>query len=164
MKAIHKVLILVGVAGLAAGALAAEKVQGVKWRAKTSMQAKNFSMPERTVEVCLPATDPDQAAMQQGQQGNCKMSNIKRSGNKTSADMKCTGERPSETHWEMERNGDTMKGTMVTKSADNTITMTSSYTRVGGACEVQQAPAQGATPRGSLEEQQKRLKEMMGGA
>jgi hypothetical protein len=121
-------------------------------------------MPERTVEVCLPATDPDQAAMEQGQQGNCKMTNLKRSGNKFSADMKCTGERPSETHWEMERNGDTMHGTMVTKSADNTITMTSSYTRIGGACEVQQAPVQGAMPRGSLEEQQKRLKEMMGGA
>jgi hypothetical protein len=165
MKPIHKVLTLAAVAGcLAAGALAAEKTQGVKWRAKTAMQAKGFSMPERTLEVCLPDTDPDQAAMAQNQQGNCTMSNLQRSGNKTSADMKCAGERPSETHWEMERNGDTMRSTMVTKSADNTITVTSSYTKVGGACEVQQAPAQGAMPRGSLEEQQKRLKEMLGGA
>jgi hypothetical protein len=169
MKPIHKVFTLAVVAAsLAAGVLAAEKVQGVKWSAKVTMQAKSFSMPERTLEVCLPATDPDQAAMEQGQQGNCKMSNFKRSGNKTSADMKCTGDRPSETHWEMQRNGDTMRGTMVTKTADNTINMTYDYTKVGGACEVQQAPAPGAMPKGAtpqgLEEQQKRLKEMLGGA
>ncbi len=165
MKPVQKVLVLSAVAAsmLAAAALAAEKLAGVKWRAKVTMQAKSFAMPENTVEICLPATDPDQAAMEQGQQGNCKLSNYKRSGNKSSADMKCSGERPSETHWEMERNGDTMRGTMVTRTADNTINITYNYTKVGGACEVQQGAAQGALPQGSREEQLKRLQEMLGG-
>jgi hypothetical protein len=165
MQPIHRVLVLsaVAVSMLAAAALAAEKVAGVKWSARVTMQAKSFAMPERTVEVCLPATDPDQAAMEQGQQGNCKLSNYKRNGNKSSADIKCTGDVASETHWEMERNGDTMRGTMVTKTADNTINITYHYTRVGGACDMQQAPAQGALPQGSREEQLKRLQEMLGG-
>lgn len=147
----------------ATAALAADKVQGVKWRARVTMQSKSFSMPERTMDVCLPATDPDQAAMQQGQQNNCKMVDVKRSGNKTIADMKCGGDRPSETHWEMEKNGDTMHGAMTTKTADNTINMKYDYTKVGGSCEVQQVPAQGAMPQGTLEERKKKLKEMLGG-
>ncbi len=150
-----------------AAVFAQNKVQGVKWRAKVTMQSKSFSMPERTLDLCLPANDPDQAAMQQGQQGDCKMSNFKRSGNKTSADMKCTGARPSETHWEMEKNGDTMLGTMTTKTADNTIDMKYNYTKVGGACEVQPAPVPGAMPQGTptpaeLQEQLKKLRESMG--
>ena len=166
MKPSSKVPVLATVACTLAiaGALAAEKIPGVKWKAKVTMQSKSFSMPERTVEVCLPATDPDQAAVQQGQQGNCKMTSIKHSGNKTVADMKCTGDRPSETHWEMEKQGDTMHGAMTMKTASDTINTKYDYTKVGGACEVQQVPAQGAIPQGgSLEERQKRLKEMLGG-
>jgi hypothetical protein len=166
MKPISRVLTLAAVTGAlsVAGVLAADKVPGVKWRAKVTMQSKTFTMPERMVDVCLPATDPDQAAMQQGQQGNCKMTNLKRSGNKTIADMKCGGDRPSETHWEMEKQGDNMHGAMTTKTADNTVNIKYDYTKVGGACEVQQVPVQGAVPQGgSLEERQKRLKEMLGG-
>jgi len=166
MKQNSRVLTVATIAGAltVAGVLAADKAQGVKWRAKVTMQSKSFTMPERMVDVCLPVSDPDQAAMQQGQQGNCKMTNLKRSGNKTTADMKCTGDRPSETHWEMEKNGDTMHGAMTTKTASDTINIKYDYTRVGGACEVQQVPAQGAAPPGgTLEERQKKLKEMLGG-
>jgi hypothetical protein len=148
-----------------AAVVAQNKVQGVKWRAKVTMQSKAFAMPERMMDICLPATDPDQAALQLGQaQGNCKMSNIKRSGSKTSADMKCTGDRPSETHWEMDNLGDTMHGTMVTKTASDTLTVKYDYTKVGGACEVPQMPAAGAMPQGgTLEERQKKLQELMKG-
>ena len=148
-----------------AAVVAQNKTQGVKWRAKVTMQAKSFAMPERTMEICLPPTDPEQAALQQGQsQANCKMSNYKRSGNKTSADMKCTGDLPSDTHWEMESRGDTMTGTMVTKTASDTINVKYDYTRLGGACEVPQVPAAGAMPQGgTLEERQKLLQELMKG-
>lgn len=148
-----------------AAVVAQDKAQGVKWRAKVTMQSKSFAMPERTMEICLPPTDPEQAAVQQGQaQANCKMDNYKRSGNKTSADMNCTGDRPSETHWEMENRGDTMTGTMVTKTASDTINVKYDYTRLGGACEVPKAPAAGAMPQGgTLEERQKLLQELMKG-
>ena len=60
--------------------VAQNKVQGVKWHAKVTMQSKSVNLPERTMDICLPATDPDQAALQQGQQqSNCKMVNVKRS-------------------------------------------------------------------------------------
>jgi hypothetical protein len=149
-----------------AAVVAQNKVQGVKWRAKVTMQAKSFAMPERTMEVCLPPTDPEAAAAQQGQQqANCKMGAVKRVGNKTSADMKCTGDRPSETHWEMENRGDTMAGTMVTKTASDTITVKYDYTKLGAACEVPQAPAAGAMPQGGTpEERQKLLQELMKGS
>jgi hypothetical protein len=144
---------------------AQNRVQGVKWRAKVTMQSNSFSMPERMMDICLPADDPDQAALQQGQgQGNCKIGNIKRSGRKTSADMTCTGDRPSETHWEMENLGDTMHGTMVTKTASDTVTVEYDYTKVGGACEVRQVPTAGAMPQGgTLEERQRKLQELMRG-
>ena len=139
------VLIMAGCVLVVAGVTAAEKAQGVKWRAKVTMQSSGLTVPEQTLEVCLPATDPDQAAMQQGQQGTCTMTNVKRSGDQTSADLKCTGNRPSETHWEMEKKGDTMLGSMTTKTADRTMNIKYNYTKVGGACEIQQAPAPGAT-------------------
>jgi hypothetical protein len=53
---------------------------------------------------------------------------------------------------------------MVTKTASDTLTMKYDYTKVGGACEVQQVPAAGAMPQGgTLEERQKRLQELMKG-
>ncbi|MEJ0100123.1 MAG: DUF3617 family protein [Pseudomonadota bacterium] len=168
MEASRKLLILAtGCALVASAARAEDNVQGVKWRAKTSIQSKALNMPERTAEVCLPATDADQAAIKQGEaQKNCKMTSVQRSGGKTVADMQCTGEHPSSTHIEVVKDGDTMHSTMTMKTASDTRTIKSDYTKLGGACEMPKNPAAAAAAlsQGTLEERKKRLQEMMGGA
>jgi hypothetical protein len=156
-------LLAVGGACCAIGAGAADKApQGVKWRAKVSMQSGTTTLPERTVELCLPDTNPDEELVKQQSQNNCTVSNLKRTGNKTAADIKCTGASPSETHWELEKNGDTMRGTMTSKTARTTMNMKYDYTKLGGACPIQTAPS--AMPQGTLEERRRKLQEMMGGS
>lgn len=160
------VLVALGCAACAFGAYAADKAQqqGVKWRARVSMQSGTTTLPERTLELCLPDANPDEELVKQQSQKNCSVSNLKRSGNRTSADIKCTGQSPSETHWELEKNGDTMRGTMATKTATTTLNMKYDYNRLGGACPVQAVPTPSAISGGTLEERRKKLQEMMGGS
>ncbi len=130
-------------AALAGGMVPAqEKVAGEKWRTRASMQTEGFSVPERVMEVCLPKTDKPEEAMLNQQQppGDCKVSNIKRSGNKTSADLKCTGPAAMEAHWEVETVGDTMRGTMDAKMGGRKMTTKFENTRLGQACEVPPVP------------------------
>ncbi|HWL63848.1 MAG TPA: DUF3617 family protein [Steroidobacteraceae bacterium] len=135
----NKVFILaaLGCAVVAAAALAQQKVAGEKWRMKMSMQAEGFTMPARTTEMCLPVGNTQEAMLKQGQDnGNCSVSNYKQSGNKFSADMKCTGKDAMEGHVEMEQLGpNSTRGSMTAKTADGSMKMDYEYTKVGQACE-----------------------------
>jgi hypothetical protein len=117
-------------------ALAQQKTMGEKWRTKMSMESEGFSMPARTMEVCVPQGKPEEALMQQDN-GNCSMSNMKTVGNKTSADIKCTGKDAMSGHWEMEKlSASSARGTMDAKTAEMSMKMKYEYTRLGEACEV----------------------------
>lgn len=135
----NKVVILATLACalVGAAALAQQKVAGEKWRMKMSMQAEGFSMPARTTEMCLPVGNTQQAMLNQGQENsNCSVSNYKQSGNKFSADMKCTGKDAMEGHVEMEQLGpSSTRGSMTAKTSDGAMKMDYEYTKVGGACE-----------------------------
>lgn len=134
-----KYVVIAGLACAVAGvvALAQQKVAGEKWRMKMAMQAEGFSMPARTTEMCLPQGRPEQAMMQQqNDNSNCAVSNFTQSGNKYSADIKCTGKDAMEGHLEMEQLGpDSMRGRMNARSADTSMKMEYEYTRLGQACE-----------------------------
>lgn len=111
---------------------------GEKWRTKMSMESEGFSMPARTMEVCVPQAKPEEAFMQQ-QDGNsnCSISNMKTVGNKTSADVNCTGKDAMSGHWEMEKiDANTMRGTLSAKTAEMSMKMKYEYTKLGQACEV----------------------------
>jgi hypothetical protein len=125
---------------LACGVAAAQQnVQGEKWRFRVSMEMEGFSLPPTTMEVCVPADQsPDEAMMQQQNNNNeCQITNIQRSGNKTTADIKCGGRDKMEGRFEIEMLGDTMRGTMTSRTADGTMTMKYEATKLGQACEVQ---------------------------
>lgn len=141
MKPTMKYIVLGTIAcALASGAALAQKtVQGEMWRTKMSMQSQGFSMPARTMEVCMPPGKPEEAAIKQNQDqnSNCTISNFRQSGNKTSADIKCTGSGAMEGHWEIEKLSETsMRGKMDAKTADGDMSMQYEYTRLGAACEV----------------------------
>ncbi|MET0280404.1 MAG: DUF3617 family protein [Steroidobacteraceae bacterium] len=121
------------VAGMAA--LAQQKVPGEKWRTKVAMETQGFSMPARTIEMCLPKGQPE-AAMHQQDNSNCAVSNLKTVGNKTSADIKCSGKDAMEGHMEMERLGEkSMRGSMDAKTGEMAMKMKYEYTALGEACE-----------------------------
>jgi hypothetical protein len=134
-----KYVVIAGLACVVAGAvaLAQQKVAGEKWRMKMAMQAEGFSMPARTTEMCLPQGRPEQAMMQQqNDNGNCAVSNFTQTGNKYTADIKCTGKDAMEGRVEMEQLGpDSMRGHMTGKTADTSMKMDYEYTRLGQACE-----------------------------
>lgn len=137
MKANKVVLATCACAVVGAVALAQQKVAGEKWRMKMSMQAEGFTMPATTREMCLPAGKAQEAMLSQGQDNpNCSISNYKQSGNKFSADMKCTGKDAMEGHVELEQLGpDSTRGTMSAKTAEGSMKMQYEYTRLGQACE-----------------------------
>ncbi|MDR0311669.1 MAG: DUF3617 domain-containing protein [Acidobacteriota bacterium] len=126
---------------LSAGTAAAQqKTQGETWRATTSIEMSGISIPPRTIEFCVPAeNDAPFEAMLQQNNDSCRIENLTRNGNKISADLKCSGRDAMEGHVEMEMLGDTMRGTMTTKTTEGAMTIKYETVRLGKACEVQNA-------------------------
>lgn len=136
----NKIVFLAALACAVAGAvaLAQQKVAGEKWRMKVSMQAQGFTLPATTTEMCLPVAQAEEAMLtQQGQDNpNCAVTNYKQSGNKFSADVKCTGKDAMEGHLELEKLGpDSTRGSMTAKTADGSMKMDYEYTKLGGSCQ-----------------------------
>ncbi|OHC91745.1 MAG: hypothetical protein A3J87_06045 [Sideroxydans sp. RIFOXYB12_FULL_59_6] len=67
---------------------------GETWEVTTQseMSGAPYAMPETTITVCQPKSgEPDPKQMME-QDGNCKVSDIKHSGNKTTWKMRCNGD------------------------------------------------------------------------
>ncbi|MDR1726735.1 MAG: DUF3617 domain-containing protein [Acidobacteriota bacterium] len=129
-----------------------QQVAGEKIRVKSSIDMQGMSIPSQTQEICIPAGQDDESTimqqLQQGQGGdNCKISNVKHSGNKFSADIKCTGEEAMTGHLEVETVGKTMRSTMDAKTSAGAMKMQSEVTRLGTACEVSQPKVARQTPQ-----------------
>ncbi|WP_168160034.1 DUF3617 domain-containing protein [Steroidobacter denitrificans] len=110
-------------------------IAGEKWRMKMSMSMEGFSMPAMTSEVCTPldkgADEPSVPV-----DGNCQVSNYKRSGNTESFRMVCGGPNPMEGTMEITRDGpDQYRGKMIAKSKDGEMTMHYEGTRLPGSCD-----------------------------
>lgn len=138
---------------------------------KTEMPGMPFKMPETTVRACVAkdsATDPRQTM----QDKDCKMTDIKTSGNKTTWKMRCV--RDGEVmngDGEFTGNADGYKGVTRLKgtSGGQPIDMTSSYRgkRVGPKCDSSENKNMGGAsgadkPAGSAAESAKKLKGMFG--
>jgi len=142
MKLGLKLFIFAVMIGAACCTLFAQEDKGEKWSMKISVSMMGFSMPAQTSEVCLPANQsPDEAMMQQQNiGGDCQISNLQRSGNKTSADIKCGGKDKMEGRFEIETAADTTRGTMTAKTSDGEMVMKYDMTRLKQECVPQAAP------------------------
>jgi len=118
-----------------AATLAQQKVPGESWRHTVSMEAAGFSMPARTTEMCAPVGKAEETMARQQGPGECAVSNMKQAGNKVSYDFRCTGKSPVEGHFESERTGDTMRGTMTGTAEGNSMKMKFEATKLGKSCE-----------------------------
>lgn len=131
MKHLWKGLLL----GCAAASLAMAQgsTSGEKWRVKTSMQMAGMSMPGQTMEICKPL-DTDSVPMKTDD--NCRIYDVKRTGNTQSFKMSCTGEEPMEGSAEFTYLGaDRYQGKMLMKMRGDTMTMDYEGQKLGGACD-----------------------------
>ena len=118
-----------------AAAQAQQKVPGESWRHTISMEAAGFSMPARTTEICTPVGKAEEAMSRQQGPSECSVSNMKQAGNKVSYDFRCTGKSAMDGHFESERNGDTMRGTMTGNAEGTSMKMKFEATKLPKACE-----------------------------
>lgn len=109
-------------------------VPGEKWQTKTSMQMPGMTMPATTAEVCLPVgrASAEEASKPQGE---CSYTNVKRSGNKFSADLKCRGKDAMEGSVEFTSEANRTTGRMLMKTGGETMTMNIETVKIGGACQ-----------------------------
>lgn len=131
------VLTLLSTAMLSAPAAFAQKPPGYepgeKWRTTMSMSAMGMSMPGQTTEVCV-LKGGDQTPVPVDK--NCQVSDHKRSGNKESFRMACTGKDAMKGTMEIVyESPDHYRGKMLVESADGEMTMNYDGRKLPGECD-----------------------------
>lgn len=106
---------------------------GEKWRTTMSMSMMGMSMPGMSNEVCVPKGGD---ASQAGLDKNCQTSNMRRSGNKLSYHVVCTGKNAMEGDMEIENLGpDHYRGQMVATAGGEQMTMKYEGQKQPGECD-----------------------------
>jgi hypothetical protein len=107
---------------------------------KMEMPGMPMAMPPRTSQVCKKKAAGNEALMKSDP--NCRMSNLRTAGNKTSFVFTCTGEHPMTGEGEMTANGDTFDSRMHMKSTGKgqefEMTQTMTGKRVGSCTDTSQ--------------------------
>lgn len=86
-----------------------------QWEITTKMEMKGMpmAMPAMTNKACLPKNrKSNEDLIPKDKDSDCKMSDVKQSGNKTSFKMVCAGKHPMKGDGEIEHSGDNYRGTM----------------------------------------------------
>jgi hypothetical protein len=122
--------VLVLASGIAAAA--GQTVPGERWQHKMSMQMGGMNMAMPGTEVCAPVGQAAQELAKPDK--NCKLSNVRQSGNRFTADVKCTGKDAMEGTMDMTTGPDHMTGKMSIHSADGDMTMVTESRKLG-ACQ-----------------------------
>ena len=101
---------------------------------KVEMPGMPVSVPPTTITQCITKEDP---VPKQDESSNCKIKNMKQTGNSVSWDMECDQQGQKMTSsGEMSYSGDTFKGTVTAKmgaqAGNMTMTMKMTGKRIGG--------------------------------
>lgn len=110
------------------------------WAVTSTMEMPGMpmAMPGQTSNVCLKKgneKDPNNAIPKNSDQ-DCKLSDVKIAGNKTTWKMKCEGEKPMEGEGEMTRGDGTYSGKTVFHMKRRDMTMVYEGKRIG-KCQAQ---------------------------
>jgi hypothetical protein len=111
---------------------AGQTVPGERWQHKMSMQMGGMNMAMPGTEVCAPVGQAAQELAKPDK--NCTVSNAKQSGNRFTADVKCTGKDAMEGTIDMTTGPDHMTGKMTVRSAAGEMTMVTDSRKLG-ACQ-----------------------------
>jgi hypothetical protein len=123
-------------AGLAAAALVqAQGGPDELWNMTTRMEMEGMQMPAMSQQVCMKKGETRAEGLGQ-QDRSCKVTEQRRTGNKLTWKIVCTGENPMTGTGEMTRNRDTLEGRMLMKGRDGEMKVAYSG-RLGGTCDAQ---------------------------
>jgi len=134
---------LVAMTGAHLVAQADDKAAGETWKQTMSMEMAGMNMPARTFEVCVPAGKAQEALSKPqgpGMGGNCAMQDIKHDGNRFTAKLICTGQRPMEATIETILDGDHAKTTVAMATSGQQMTMKMDSQKVGTPCTPKTLP------------------------
>ena len=120
---------------LSSPSLAQKKVPGEKWRQTISMEASGMKMPGRTLEVCVPVGQAEEALARPPENNDCKLSDVQRAGNKFSANIQCGGQTPMQGRIEQTTEGNRTVGKMQMQMQGMAMNMNFDSTKLGTACE-----------------------------
>jgi hypothetical protein len=103
------------------------------WEVTMKMEMPGMpAMPARTSQVCKSKGDRDPSKMgEKDRESDCKTSDMKQSGNKSSWKITCTKPKPMSGTGEVTYNGDNYQGTMNFVTSDMNMTQTISGRKVG---------------------------------
>lgn len=120
--------------GLAAAALVQAQGADELWSMTTRMEMEGMQMPAMSQQVCMKKGET--RAEDLSQDKNCKVTEQRRSGNKVSWKVVCSGPDAMTGSGEMTRNRDTLDGRMLMKSKDGEMKVV--YTgKLTGTCNAQ---------------------------
>lgn len=131
------------VAGMYAVAIHAE--QGERWEVtgKMEMEGMPFAMPPQTQEVCIPKGKQGDPNYSRKNDGSCKMTDVKQSGNTVKFKGSCVQDgRKMEMSGETRYDAGTFNSTMHMRGEGHdgqpmNVTMTSTGKKLGGSCDPQ---------------------------
>lgn len=120
----------------------AQAAAGETWEvtSKSEMTGMPYAMPETTMTVCQPKSGKPDPQQMMEQDGNCKVSDVKHSGNKTTWKVRCDGDgQKMSGSGEITHSKSSYQGTMhMSGTADGEkVNMNASYRgkRIGTACD-----------------------------
>jgi Protein of unknown function (DUF3617) len=119
-------------AGLAAAALVHAQGADELWNISTRMEMDGMQMPGRSQQVCMKKGETQPQNLGQ-QDPNCKVTDQRRSGNKFTWKVVCTGDEPMSGSGEMTRNRDSLEGRMQLKGKEGEMKILYSG-RLSGTC------------------------------
>jgi len=134
-------------AGLATVALVHAQGADELWQMTTRMEMEGMQMPALSQQVCMKKGETQAEGLGQ-QDPNCKVTEQRRTGNKFTWKVVCTGERAMTGTGEMTRNRDTLEGRMQMKSKDGDMKIAYAG-KLAGTCNAQthEDPQQAALKR-----------------
>jgi Protein of unknown function (DUF3617) len=124
---------------VAPAARAAGAEPGVLWENTVSMKSAQFAMPPTTTQLCAPKeglSEPPRGR----EDGNCKVTDVKKVGARMTWKMECTGENAMTAEGEIVQGKDRFDGKMTMHSAKmGDLEATMAGKRLGGACDAGKA-------------------------
>ncbi len=111
---------------------AADTEPGVWWEHTIQAEMGGMSMPPTTQKTCVPKSGAEQPPGMEDE--NCKVTDVKKSGDKMTWKMKCGGPEPMTGEGEIVQTKDRLSGKMVMHSKQGDMTMKVSGKLLGGDC------------------------------
>jgi Protein of unknown function (DUF3617) len=139
-----KILLCIGMLSVAIMSPPLHAATGEWWEisGKMEMEGMPFAMPAQSSRVCIPKGGQADPSNTQGKDSNCKMTDVKHSGNTVKYKGTCVNQGETMNMvGETTHDGNSFKGNMKmtgkSRGEPINISMVSTGKRIGGACETQ---------------------------